>query len=78
MFFLWSISTVSFFGIWSYILSSYNLLGLSLETGENHVFGNVSDFFLFGGAGLHFVIIVHVTLDVALYPAIWDRNNVPP
>ncbi|RDX91373.1 Ran guanine nucleotide release factor, partial [Mucuna pruriens] len=31
-----------------------------------------------GGAGLQFVIIVHVALDVALYPAIWDRNNVPP
>jgi len=25
---------------------------------------------------LEFVIMVNVTLDVALYPATWDRNNV--
>lgn len=41
------------------------------------MFGNVSDFSLLGGAGFQFVIMVYVTLDVALYPAIWDRNNVP-
>lgn len=41
------------------------------------MFRNVSDFSLLGGAGFQFVIMVCVTFDVALYPAIWDRNNVP-